>query len=71
MRIREETKGFLIAVVKKLVEKSPLNCMLVRNAECLNPLKINKDSSVYVDQLTKCLKVLCDARRKQDKGDRI
>jgi len=62
MHIIEETKGFLSAV-EKLQEKSPLNYKLVRNAECLNPLKINEDSSVCVDQLTKCLQVLCDAEK--------
>jgi len=61
-----------IAVVKKLREKSPLNYMLVCNVECLNPLKINEDSSASVDKLTKCLEVLCDVGRiKQVKRDRI
>jgi len=59
----EETQGFLSAVVIKMQEKSPLNYKLVRNAECLNPLKINEASSACVDQLTKCLQVLCDAEK--------
>ena len=46
MRIMEETKGFLSVVVKKLQEGSPLNYKLLRNAECLNPLKINEDSNL-------------------------
>ena len=71
LNIKRETKGFYIAIVKKLLEKSPLNYKLVRNAEWLNPLKI-KGRNVSVDQLTKCLEVLCNTGRiKADKCDEV
>ena len=42
------------------------------NAEWLNPLKIKEDRNVSVDQLTKCLEVLCNAGRiKADKCDKV
>ena len=72
LNIKRETKGFYIAIVKKLLEKSPLNYKLVRSTEWLNPLKIKEDRNVPVDQLTKCLEVLCNTRRiKADKCDEV
>ena len=72
LNIKRETKGFYIAIVKKLLEKSPLNYKLVRNAEWLNSLKMKEDRNVSVDQLTKCLEVLCNTGRiKADKCDEV
>ena len=72
LNIKRETKGFYIAIVKKLLEKSPLNYKLVRNAEWLNSLKLKEDRNVSVDQLTKCLEVLCNTGRiKADKCDEV
>ena len=45
LNIKRETKGFYIAIVKKLLEKSPLNYKLVRNAECLIKSTQNKRRS--------------------------
>ena len=47
-----------------------LQAKLVRSMEWLNLLKMIEDSRVYIDQLTRCLQVMCDAgRMRGDKCD--
>ena len=71
LTIKKETKGFLIAIVKKLLEKCPLNYKVVRNMEWLSPLQMVDNSRVCIDQLTRCLQVMYNAgRMRADKCDK-
>ena len=71
LTIKKETKGFLVAIVRKLLEKCSLNYKLIRNMEWLSPLKVIENSRVCIDQLTRCLQVMCNAERlRADKCDK-
>ena len=53
------------------MEKCPLNCKLVRNIEWLNPLKMIENFRVCIDQLTRCVHVMCNAgKMRADKCDK-
>ena len=49
LTIKKETKGFLVAIVRKLLEKCPVNYKLVCNMEWLSPLKMIENSRVCID----------------------
>ena len=71
LTIKKETTGFLVAIVRKLSEKCPLNYKLVHNMAWLSPLKLIENSRVCIDQLTRCLQVMCNAgRMRADKCDK-
>lgn len=42
---KSECRSFLIATTKKLLDKTPLNSGVVKNASCLKPSNLNKTSS--------------------------
>ena len=71
LSIKKDTKGILIAIVKKLLENFSLNYKLIRIMEWLNPLKMSQNSRMCVDQLTRCLEVMSRAgRMRADKRDK-
>lgn len=56
-----ETKSCLIAVTKKILEKSPLNYPLARNLNWLAPDLICRSPDACVTQLKRCLSLLSES----------
>ena len=70
--VRDDTKTFLIALVKKLLLKAPIRFGLVRNLAWLHPLEISCDEERCLEHLGCCLRVVLDAQRiKLSKCDNI
>mgnify|MGYP003471112127 FL=1 len=62
---RAECRSFLIAVLKKLLDKSPLKYPLVKNMSWLDPrlMLSQKDKTNGVTKLTRVLRILCETGR--------
>ena len=55
-----DTTKFLVFLVNKLLEKSPIRYGLVRNLEWLNPRALCTNQRKCVQQLTRALQILVD-----------
>ena len=58
LEYRMECKAFLIAVVKKMLDKSPLTYSLARNMACLNPRNMANNPTDCIDKFKKVLGLL-------------
>jgi hypothetical protein len=63
LEIRNETKKFLVAMVQKILEKSPIKYRLVRNLSCLDPAILCRDPEHAVSRFKRVLHALLEANR--------
>lgn len=61
-----ECKGFLVKLTKKRLETSPLSYLLVRNMIFLDPRMFISDKVLFVERLTRILRIMKDGGRIRD-----
>ena len=60
---REQCMEFVVVVVNRLKEKSPLNYSLVRNLSCLAPEELVQNNELSIRKFRKVLQLLVQAKR--------
>ena len=63
LEFRQACKRFILTIIDKLKQKSPLNHSLARNLSCLDPMEIINKTDLCESKFRKVLRLMVDIRR--------
>ena len=63
LEFRQACRRFILTIIDKLKQKSPLNHSLVRNLSCLDPMEITNKTDLCESKFRKVLQLMVDIRR--------